>query len=110
MEAVDRGRCIADYRFLLAVSHGQARIKGNDSMPTWISRLNEHDIIAAAMVAVALAVLLAGIALLLRAVRQGQSQETVDRAIAERQRSDSIAMGEHLPADAPAGHLSSALG
>lgn len=79
-------------------------------MPTWISHLNEHDIIAAAIVSVALAVLLAGITLLLRAVRQGQSQETVDRAIAERKRSDSIAMGDHLPADAPAGHLSSALG
>lgn len=79
-------------------------------MPTWISHLNEQAFIAAAIVAVALAMLLVGAALLLRAIRQTQSQQTVDKAIAERERSNSIAMGNPPLPDATAGHLSNALG
>jgi len=63
---------------------------------TWLDTLDMKTLAAAALACLALALLLAGVAPLLRALRQGRSQETVERALAARDpaRTDAASGGD----------------
>src|SRR5690606_13009374 len=100
LEAVGRRGHAAGRGLVLAVSHGPAGRKHVTGI--WLDTLDTHTLAAAALACLALALLLAGVAPLLRALRQGRSQETVERALAARDpaRTDA-APGGDAPAHGP---------